>query len=333
MSPSATVSTAPTPTAPIPTALPANALPPGVRVFERGWLSSNNVLIDGPEGATLVDSGYASHAAQTVALVEQALQGRPLCQLLNTHLHSDHCGGNAALQARFAGVQTWIPPGQAEAARAWDEAALSFRATGQRCPRFAFDALLQPGQALALGGHAWQIHAAPGHDPHAVLLFEPQRRLLISGDALWPNGFGVVFPELDGEPGFAEVAATLDAIEALQPLLVIPGHGALIAGAPAVALALERARSRLAQFATQPERHREYAIKVLLKFRLIEWQSAALSDFLAWAEGTPYLQHLHRRHGAGQHLRPWVQQRIDELVRSQAARLELGPDGPRLFDA
>ena len=50
------------------------ALPPGVRVFERGWLSSNNVLIDGPEGATLVDSGYASHAAQTVALVEQALQ-------------------------------------------------------------------------------------------------------------------------------------------------------------------------------------------------------------------------------------------------------------------
>ena len=39
---------------------------------------------------------------------------RPLDLLLNTHLHSDHCGGNAALQARHPGVRTLIPPGQAE---------------------------------------------------------------------------------------------------------------------------------------------------------------------------------------------------------------------------
>jgi len=317
---------------PLPCAEPL-ALPPGVRVFERGWLSSNCVLLDGPEGAALIDSGYASHADQTVALLEQALQGRALRHLLNTHLHSDHCGGNAALQARFPGVQTWIPPGQAEAARAWDEDALSFRATGQRCPRFAFDALLQAGHTLALGGREWQLHAAPGHDPHALLLYQPQQRVLISGDALWQNGFGVVFPELDGEPGFAEVAATLDCIEALSPHWVIPGHGAVIAGAAAVAQALARARSRLAQFASSPERHREYAIKVLLKFRLLEWQRIVLADFLAWAEGTPYLQQLHQRHGAGQPLRAWVQQRIDALVQSQAARLESGPDGLWLLDA
>jgi len=318
-------------TAPSPALRPA--LPPGVRVFERGWLSSNNVLIEGPEGAALVDSGYASHAGQTLALLQQALQGRPLLRLLNTHLHSDHCGGNAAVQAHHPGVQTLIPPGQAEAARAWNEDALNFRATGQRCPRFGFEALLQPDSTLALGEHTWQIHAAPGHDPHAVLLFEPQQRLLISGDALWPNGFGVVFPELDGEPGFAEVQATLDGIEALAPQWVIPGHGAVLGGAAAVALALERARSRLAQFAASPERHREYAIKVLLKFRLIEWQRIGLSDFLAWAEGTPYLQQLHQRHGAGQPLRAWVQQRIEALVRSQAARLEHSPGGLCLLDA
>ena len=62
---------------------------------------------------------------------------------------------------------------------------------------------------------------APGHDTHSVILFEPVGRLLVSADALWERGFGVVFPELDGEAGFDEVAQTLDVMEALQPLLVI----------------------------------------------------------------------------------------------------------------
>ena len=50
-------------------------LPSGVTVFERGWLSANNILLLGGAGATLVDSGYCTHAAQTVALVESALGG------------------------------------------------------------------------------------------------------------------------------------------------------------------------------------------------------------------------------------------------------------------
>src|SRR5690606_25945662 len=70
-------------------------LPPSIQVFERGWLSSNNILFTGADGTALVDSGYVTHAPQTLALVRQVLAGRPLERLLNTHLHSDHCGGNA----------------------------------------------------------------------------------------------------------------------------------------------------------------------------------------------------------------------------------------------
>ena len=43
----------------------------GLRVFERGWLSSNNLLIHaapGEPGAVLVDTGHVNHAPQTVAL-------------------------------------------------------------------------------------------------------------------------------------------------------------------------------------------------------------------------------------------------------------------------
>ena len=106
-------------------------LPAGVSVFERGWLSSNNILIQGEDGSALIDSGYCTHADQTLALVDSALQGRPLDLLLNTHLHSDHCGGNAALQARYPALQTHIPPGHADFVRVWDAHALSYTPTGQ----------------------------------------------------------------------------------------------------------------------------------------------------------------------------------------------------------
>src|SRR5574343_1317261 len=63
----------------------AFSLPPGVTVFERGWLSSNNVLLDDGIAPVLIDTGYCTHAEQTLALVAHALGDRPLAHVLNTH--------------------------------------------------------------------------------------------------------------------------------------------------------------------------------------------------------------------------------------------------------
>lgn len=299
----------------------ASLLWPEITVLERGWLSANNYLFQGPEGAALVDSGYCIHAEQTVALVQDALGQQPLTHLFNTHLHSDHCGGNAALQAAWPQVQTWIPPGEAEAVRAWDEARLSYRPTGQNCPRFRIDGLLQPGSEWQLGGRPWQVHAAPGHDPHSVILFEPEKRLLISADALWEHGFGVVFPEIEGEHAFAEVGATLDLIEALQPAVVLPGHGPLFTGVDA---ALQEARRKLAGFVADPLKHARYAAKVLLKYKLLEWQRIAVPDASTWALATPYYRTLHQRYFADSTPEAWVQSLLDDLERSGAAKVQDG---------
>ena len=61
-------------------------LPAGITVFERGWLSSNNILICGKQSTALIDSGYNTHATQTQLLVEQGLGGRPLDVLVNGKL-------------------------------------------------------------------------------------------------------------------------------------------------------------------------------------------------------------------------------------------------------
>lgn len=297
----------------------STGLPPGVQVLERGWLSSNNILFIGNDDCALVDSGYLSHAPQTLQLVERLLAGRPLDRLLNTHLHSDHCGGNAALQERYPALRTSIPPGEAEHVRRWDEDALSYRATGQSCERFAIDGLLEPGTETRLADLDWQIHAAPGHDPHSVLLFEPRSRSLISADALWENGFGVVFPELSGEPSFEEVAATLDLIESLAPLRVVPGHGRVFDGVDA---ALAAARSRLDAWIRSPQRHARHGLKVLLKFKLMEWQQIDRTAWRDWLLHMPYVETICRRFFAEASAEEVCTELLAELVGSGLAETD-----------
>jgi glyoxylase-like metal-dependent hydrolase (beta-lactamase superfamily II) len=307
--------------------MPPVSLPAGVTVLERGWLSSNNVLFASGRTA-IVDTGYATHSHQTLSLVRNALGARTLDLIVNTHLHSDHCGGNAALQLAYPDARTVIPPGLAEAVRAWDEAALTYVATGQRCDRFRFDGLLPAGTEIELGTARWQVHAAPGHDPHSVILFEASSRTLISADALWENGFGVVFPALEGEPGFDEVAATLDVIEGLEPGVVIPGHGSVFAGRERVGAALVAARRRLEGLAADPVRHAAHAVKVLIKFKLLEWQTVSAERFMGWAHETPYFRVVHERFFADQPLDVWLQGLLSQLERSQA----LGRDNGSLYN-
>lgn len=271
-------------------------LPAGVHVLERGWLSSNNVLFLGKDQTALVDSGYVTHAPQTLALIAHVLRERgrapQLDRVINTHLHSDHCGGNAALQAAYA-CRTTIPHAEADKVRRWDEDALSYRATGQQCPRFAFDDTLQDGDTLLLGDLEWQALAAPGHDPHSLILYCAQERLLISADALWQHGFGVIFPELDGESGFAEQRATLDLIAGLDVRLAIPGHGSPFSDVQA---ALARAYSRLDYLQAEPLRNAQNSVKVMLKFLLLERQAIPLPEVAGMMAAIPVLARCNQRY-------------------------------------
>lgn len=287
----------------------------GLAVFERGWLSSNNVLVhDDEAGALLIDTGHCVHAGQTIDLLRRALGGRPLARVVNTHLHSDHCGGNAAIERAF-GVSAHVPRGSWEAASRWDEDALSYRATRQLCERFSPCAAIAPGEVLQAGGRRFEVIAAPGHDPESVMLFDARHGLLVSADALWENGFGVVFPELEGESAFDDVAAVLDLIERLPVQWVVPGHGAPFSDAAA---ALQRARARLAALRADPARHARHAVKVLIKYHLMEVREQPLAELLAWCTSTPLLLAVHARQQAREAPHDWSRRFVDELVQGGA---------------
>ncbi|QEL63669.1 beta-lactamase [Oryzomicrobium terrae] len=259
----------------------AAVLPDSLQLLERGWLSSNNILAFDGEAASLIDSGYVTHAAQTVALVERALAGRTLTRVINTHSHSDHIGGNAALNAAF-GCQLVVPEGLAATIAEWDEDALLLSPLGQSAARFQHHATYGVGDRFVLGGLEWQALAVPGHDMDALALYNPDERLLISGDALWEDGFGVIFAEVLGTAdGLAATRATLDMLGRLSIDAVLPGHGPAFG---AVDAALERAYRKLAGFEASLDRLARHAIKVIVAFVMLEKRRikrADLAEFLA----------------------------------------------------
>jgi glyoxylase-like metal-dependent hydrolase (beta-lactamase superfamily II) len=291
----------------------------GITVFERGWLSSNNVLCrgDADHGAGLIDTGYWSHAEQTVALVRHSLGGEPLARILNSHLHSDHCGGNAALQRAF-GCPIDVPSGEAGAVDAWDMARLTYEATGQHCPRFTRQGALEAGSTVMAGRWSWELIAAPGHDPLSLALYQPELQILVSADALWENGFGVVFPEFEGESAFDDVRRTLEVFSRLPVRLVIPGHGAPFTDMEG---ALARAHARLGAFETDPRRHAVHAARVLIKFRLLETQTESWESLMRWLRGARYFDLVRQRYFPAIAGEPWAQSLIEDMcVRGALAK-------------
>jgi glyoxylase-like metal-dependent hydrolase (beta-lactamase superfamily II) len=293
-------------------------LPASVHVLERGWLSSNNIVFLGKDSTAIVDTGYCSHAQQTLALVQHVLQDRPLDILCNTHLHSDHCGGNHVLQQAYPQARTLVPAAELPRLQQWDRMRLSFEAAGQQCEAFRADGIISPGDKLWLGDLEWQAMYAPGHHPYSCLLYCAEHGILISADALWQKGFGVVFPALDGYGGFKEVRATLDMIDDLQPKIVIPGHGKPFTE---VEQALKEAYARVAYLEADPLRNAQNGIKVMLKFILMERQKIPLAEVPKLLKAIPLVRAANRNfmNFGDIHLAHWA---ITQLRRAGAVAVE-----------
>lgn len=301
-------------------------LPPNVHVFVRDWLSGNNVVLKAPDGCVIVDSGYVKHAPLTLALIasRMGLDGRPLAKLVNTHCHSDHMGGNSAVKRAYR-CPIAIPEGEAPFVDAWDERALLLGYAGQRAERFAIDETLRPDTHEVWGDLEWRLLAAPGHASAALVFFNDEHGILIVGDALWENGYGLVMPaEID--PGALPAAqATLEMIGMLNARCVIPGHGEPFAD---VDEALERARRRTTALMTDPLRAARHVLKVMLMFSLLDRERMSVASLPAYVDSIPVYREFNARFFK---LRPeeLAAVLVSELQRSGAVTVENGELLPR----
>jgi glyoxylase-like metal-dependent hydrolase (beta-lactamase superfamily II) len=270
----------------------AVTLPASVKVIVRDWLCCNQVLLSSADGDVLIDSGHVTRAAETIELLRRPghLGNRPLTRLINTHAHSDHIGGNAALKRAY-GCPITVPSGEAAHIRAWDTRALWLDWAGQQAERFDFDDTLAPGETFGAGGLLWQALPAPGHDAGAVMFWCADEGILVSGDALWEHGFGIVLPDPPG--GLEAARSTLERIAALDVRVVIPGHGRPFTDARQ---ALERSFARLQAMQSDSRRAARSVLKAMFSFTLLERGRIPLDTVSDWLQGVPMYREYNERY-------------------------------------
>jgi len=256
--------------------------PAQLRVFVRDWLSANNVVLKSSDGNVIIDTGYVRHAPLTLALVasRQGVDGGRLAKIVNTHCHSDHMGGNAALKRAY-GCPIAIPEGEAPLIARWDTTALLLDYADQSADRFDVDLTLHANSTHVWGDLEWHALAAPGHDMRALVFYNTEHRILISGDALWENGYGFVMPEEMDPAALPATRATLEMLAALDVGIVIPGHGEPFTE---FAAAIDRALKRTAAFEADPVRLARHALKVVLMFALLDRQRLPLAELPAYVD-------------------------------------------------
>ena len=108
----------------------------------------------------------------------------------------------------------------------------------------------------------------------ALVFYNPEHRILISGDALWANGYGLVMPRSSIAAALPATRATLETLAELDVRCVIPGHGEPFGDFDG---AIERALRRTAAFEADPLRMASHALKVILVFSLLDRERIALA--------------------------------------------------------
>jgi cyclase len=201
---------------------------PGLLVFTGSPLKVNvAALVDGGE-AVVVDS--TATVAQAGQIRRRLLDGglRPVA-LVNTHWHSDHCGGNAGL----------LEDGTALIAhrRHFETISLERNMVSRGPADIAFERLVRPRILvdrrldLRLGAGTVELLHAPGHSPDLVMVWDPAHRTLVTGDNLLAGDR----PEDPAIPYFYwgdpwRLVGALELARSLSPALVVPGHGVPLAG-------------------------------------------------------------------------------------------------------
>ncbi|HEY7226476.1 MAG TPA: MBL fold metallo-hydrolase [Micromonosporaceae bacterium] len=207
----------------------------GVHVLRCPVLDVNSTLILGTQVAVVVDTLATARQARELSQAVRAITDLPLA-VVNTHAHFDHCFGNGVLAAGDPGLPIWAHESTVDALRdhgprlrraAYDEALALVPAIADDV---ASTELRAPDRAVAhqstmdIGDRTVELrYLGRGHTDGDLVVVVPDVAVVVAGDLV----------EQSAPPSFADSYPldwpdTLTVLLALQPTLVVPGHGAVV---------------------------------------------------------------------------------------------------------
>jgi glyoxylase-like metal-dependent hydrolase (beta-lactamase superfamily II) len=208
------------------------------------------VAADG--GVVLFDTGMGGRGRLRqfdLALAQAGFGLEDVRLLVCTHSHTDHYGLAAPIVEK-AGCELWMHPAWGHVRLHADDPAAAleqrievarqsgvppaalerYRESREGDDETGIDAIVEPDRDLLPGVEVetdlgtWQVYETPGHAPSHVVLHQPERKLMISGDHLL--GRTVLFFDYGHSPDpVGEFLSSLDVVEPLDVDLCLPGHG------------------------------------------------------------------------------------------------------------
>ena len=198
----------------------------------------NAGFVVGDDVTLIIDTGANTLAAQTIHGYATAVRSTNRLQVVNTEKHFDHIGGNGFF--RKHGVEVW---GHAGIRRT--EAEFQAEIAGLTSAFFHDTQVTNPNRQVHdsmtfdLGNCEAHVLFTPGHTPTNISVWIPEDRVLYTGDCLIRE----YMPNLDtATPD--DWLRSLDRIEALQPAIVLAGHGPVAVGSE-VHMCIQRVRRAL----------------------------------------------------------------------------------------
>jgi glyoxylase-like metal-dependent hydrolase (beta-lactamase superfamily II) len=227
----------------------------------------NAYAIAAGDGVVLVDTGLhepGSMRQLELALGQAGLRVGHVRLVVCTHAHSDHYGQAGPIMEE-SGAELWMHPNHEHMTKAAEDPqravdrrfeiarqsgvpaeALAAYREARSGDKFGIaevvmpDAPLLPGVEVETDLGSWQVHETPGHAPSHVVLHQPERGLLLSGDHLL--GRVSLYYDFGYTPDPAgEFLNSLDVVDRLDVQLVLAGHGRPVRDARALTAANRRA--------------------------------------------------------------------------------------------
>jgi glyoxylase-like metal-dependent hydrolase (beta-lactamase superfamily II) len=203
-------------------------------------LKSHLYLIHDQDEAALIDAHVASMSEEVIGRIQEVV---PLSQLKNvilTHGHMDHIGVTSQLQEKTkASIAIHIADAQyiEEPWTAFLTLYDSFGITKQNFEEFQSMAgeksvtvalPLHHGDIVKVGSVELQVHHTPGHSPGSICIYEPNSKMMFTGDALIPSEW---YPTTLGV--FQDATKYIQSLTRLSKMEIdtlCPGHGKIRQG-------------------------------------------------------------------------------------------------------
>lgn len=196
------------------------------RTYDNEAINANIGLVVTPAGALLIDSGASFQGARQIAEAARKVTHQPIKWVINTGGQDHRWLGNGYFKAQGAEIMAHA---NAEAdMKARGPAHLKTNAPVLKEKMDGTEVVLPTrwlqgaDSMLSLGGMAVQvIHRDGGHTPGDSMVWLPDSGVVFSGDVVY----------VDRILGLHPVSKTrtwlqsFEALEALNPRIVVPGHG------------------------------------------------------------------------------------------------------------